>query len=145
MTDARLDDLVWTEVRPNYAPRTPLPPVEFAADRVAALPRLRYGKRANHGAGVVGWWAVLHKHPVRGYAAGPFPDCAEALRYYRASPYGGGKWDGPEPVNTCHACSDGECFWEWCPQLRDNEPAATGRHCPLDRGCARCCMEECAC
>lgn len=35
----------------------------------------------------------------------------------------------------CHASgrnSDGECVWEACPQTRDNEPRATGRHCPLD-------------
>lgn len=27
---------------------------------------------------------------------------------------------------------DGDCAWEGCPQLRDGEPEATGRHCPLD-------------
>lgn len=32
----------------------------------------------------------------------------------------------------CHAGKDGECTWEGCPQLRDDEPAATGRHCPRD-------------
>lgn len=32
----------------------------------------------------------------------------------------------------CHAGSDGECFWTDCPQLRDGEPVASGRHCPLD-------------
>lgn len=36
--------------------------------------------------------------------------------------------DGP----GCHAGKDGECNWEGCPQLRDGEPAATGRHCPRD-------------
>jgi hypothetical protein len=37
---------------------------------------------------------------------------------------------GPE---RCHADRDGDC-WETsvCPQLRDGEPKATGRHCPLD-------------
>lgn len=52
-----------------------------------------------------------------------------------------------EIVNQCHACRDGECFWEQCPQLRDNEPAATGRHCPLDVGCGRCghAEENCSC
>jgi hypothetical protein len=34
--------------------------------------------------------------------------------------------------NRCHAHSDGECFWKECPQLRDKEPEASGRHCPLD-------------
>jgi hypothetical protein len=34
--------------------------------------------------------------------------------------------------NTCHADGDGHCTWEECPQLRDSEPAKSGRHCPLD-------------
>lgn len=34
--------------------------------------------------------------------------------------------------NYCHAGRDGECNWVGCPQLRDGEPEATGRHCPLD-------------
>lgn len=34
----------------------------------------------------------------------------------------------------CHAGQDGECEWHECPQLRDKEPATTGRHCPLDSG-----------
>lgn len=33
---------------------------------------------------------------------------------------------------SCHGCSDGDCYWELCPQLRDNEPKTSGRHCPLD-------------
>ena len=32
----------------------------------------------------------------------------------------------------CQSNGDGDCEWEGCPQLRDNEPTATGRHCPLD-------------
>lgn len=32
----------------------------------------------------------------------------------------------------CHADRDGECSHKDCPQLRDSEPGATGRHCPLD-------------
>lgn len=32
----------------------------------------------------------------------------------------------------CRAGSDGDCAWVKCPQLRDNEPATTGRHCPMD-------------
>jgi hypothetical protein len=31
----------------------------------------------------------------------------------------------------CHAGKDGDCLWEKCPQLRDNEPRLSGRHCPL--------------
>lgn len=33
---------------------------------------------------------------------------------------------------SCHADRDGDCHHHDCPQLRDNEPAATGRHCPYD-------------
>jgi hypothetical protein len=32
----------------------------------------------------------------------------------------------------CKSSRDGECVWKDCPQLRDREPDATGRHCPLD-------------
>lgn len=32
----------------------------------------------------------------------------------------------------CHADRDGDCFWKDCPQLRENEPLKSGRHCPLD-------------
>jgi len=40
-----------------------------------------------------------------------------------------------EPVKEltgCMAGKDGECYHRLCPQNRDNEPEATGRHCPLD-------------
>lgn len=41
--------------------------------------------------------------------------------------------DPPKPAQeTCYAALDGECNWKPCPQLRDNEPATSGRHCPLD-------------
>lgn len=34
----------------------------------------------------------------------------------------------------CRASSDdGFCAWRRCPQVRDGEPGATGRHCPYDR------------
>jgi len=39
------------------------------------------------------------------------------------------------PIQTLKRCAagrDGECHHAQCPQLRDNEPAATGRHCPMD-------------
>jgi hypothetical protein len=32
----------------------------------------------------------------------------------------------------CHAAKDGECAWSECPQIRDGEPLASGRHCPID-------------
>jgi len=43
------------------------------------------------------------------------------------------KYDhGSRSITHCQADCDGDCAWEHCPQLRDNEPFATGRHCPLD-------------
>jgi hypothetical protein len=39
-----------------------------------------------------------------------------------------------ESFAGCHAGRDGECNWDRCPQNRDNEPAKSGRHCPLDQG-----------
>jgi hypothetical protein len=36
------------------------------------------------------------------------------------------------PLKGCAAARDGDCSHSECPQLRDNEPHATGRHCPLD-------------
>ena len=35
-------------------------------------------------------------------------------------------------LERCHGASDGDCFYSRCPQLRDDEPKRTGRHCPLD-------------
>jgi len=32
----------------------------------------------------------------------------------------------------CHADRDGACDWTHCPQIKDNEPRASGRHCPRD-------------
>jgi hypothetical protein len=37
-----------------------------------------------------------------------------------------------KPLARCSAARDGDCTHPDCPQLRDNEPRATGRHCPLD-------------
>lgn len=36
-------------------------------------------------------------------------------------------------LTRCAAGRDGECGHKACPQLRDNEPAKSGRHCPLDQ------------
>lgn len=38
----------------------------------------------------------------------------------------------PHGTVFCRADDDGDCKYTLCPQLRDNEPAATGRHCPFD-------------
>lgn len=37
-----------------------------------------------------------------------------------------------KPLTRCAAARDGDCSHAQCPQLRDNEPHATGRHCPID-------------
>lgn len=43
---------------------------------------------------------------------------------------------GAAPLTRCAAGRDGECGHAQCPQLRDGEPRATGRHFPLDsEGC----------
>jgi hypothetical protein len=38
----------------------------------------------------------------------------------------------PKPLTRCAAARDGDCTHAQCPQLRDGEPRATGRHCPID-------------
>jgi hypothetical protein len=40
--------------------------------------------------------------------------------------------EGAKPLTRCAAARDGDCSHAQCPQLRDGEPRATGRHCPLD-------------
>jgi hypothetical protein len=35
-------------------------------------------------------------------------------------------------LTRCRADDDGMCGWREDPQLRDGEPARTGRHCPWD-------------
>lgn len=48
--------------------------------------------------------------------------------------------DDPKPrydmqgryFTRCQADCDGECNWKDCPQIMDDEPYKTGRHCPLD-------------
>ena len=42
----------------------------------------------------------------------------------------GGEWR--RILTRCQAGGDGDCIAKQCPQLRDGEPRATGRHCPLD-------------
>jgi hypothetical protein len=44
---------------------------------------------------------------------------------------GRGLYVAGEPL--CRADRDGECFWHRCPQIRDDEPKKSGRHCPYDR------------
>lgn len=35
-------------------------------------------------------------------------------------------------LTRCKADRDGDCSASGCPQLRDNEPHTSGRHCPID-------------
>ena len=42
--------------------------------------------------------------------------------------------DEAEKLSSCAAGRDGDCVHAHCPQLRDGEPQASGRHCPLDTG-----------
>lgn len=37
----------------------------------------------------------------------------------------------PRFRGQCRSEEDGDCDWEGCPQLRDGEPAKSGRSCPL--------------
>lgn len=34
-------------------------------------------------------------------------------------------------LSKCASQRDGDCYHKLCPQLRDNEPQATGRSCPI--------------
>lgn len=47
-------------------------------------------------------------------------------------PVGQNDQGGSAALTRCAAARDGECRHANCPQLRDNEPKASGRHCPLD-------------
>lgn len=95
--------------------------------------------------GVVNWprqrqvleiWAEEHStySDMRGYMSGAITraleyldmfakdnaDCLKAIdKLMNEAPY-------------CHAAQDGDCAWKGCLQIRDGEPEATGRHCPLD-------------
>lgn len=42
------------------------------------------------------------------------------------------------PLIHCRASSDGECNASHCPQLIENEPYKSGRHCPIDVECYYC-------
>jgi hypothetical protein len=51
----------------------------------------------------------------------------------RATPPSTGEKPAARPLTRCAAGRDGDCSHERCPQNRDGEPLATGRHCPIDR------------
>lgn len=67
-------------------------------------------------------------HIGRMLKTGIGPTLFYGLRAYLSDSYP--SWE--PPVSSCHASSDGECRWIHCPQLQDDEPASTGRHCPID-------------
>lgn len=67
--------------------------------------------------------------------AGGWGHCAAQLAYViRALGDAAPVYDRHATLGTtqCHSNNDGECSWSGCPQLRDGEPNASGRHCPLD-------------
>lgn len=84
--------------------------------------------------GLTGW--VHTKETAEAWADG----YNTALKQYRsvlrmlAAPQRAAQLDGGqgEGLKRCAAGRDGECRHKGCPQLRDNEPAKSGRHCPLD-------------
>lgn len=45
---------------------------------------------------------------------------------------GAGIADAGKPLTRCAAGRDGECNHPQCPQIRDDEPKKSGRHCPVD-------------
>jgi len=57
-------------------------------------------------------------------------DYTEKAKGARAAQLDGGQ---EAALTRCAAGRDGECGHKACPQLRDNEPAKSGRHCPLDQ------------
>jgi hypothetical protein len=71
---------------------------------------------------------------------GDFRRAAEAIAGLDAAPAPAGDPANPplklhweqRRMTRCQADED-DCDWEHCPQIRDGEPRATGRHCPLDR------------
>ena len=67
-----------------------------------------------------------------GYSMGPAAKAEWALRSILASQQPADQPAEKKPLVRCAASRDGDCTHPECPQLRDNEPHATGRHCPID-------------
>jgi len=62
------------------------------------------------------------------YGRVPFADDKSPSQKADDSQKGG----GTKQLTRCAADQDGDCSHAQCPQLRDGEPAKSGRHCPLD-------------
>jgi len=99
----------------------------------------RFGKRCECAAAAVG--GLLNAEAQRTaklLGSGVFVRAAHAIAAYpfeRVTPLerevrNGIVLDGV--LTSCAAGKDGECAHKHCPQLRDNEPHKSGRHCPLD-------------
>ncbi len=78
-------------------------------------------------------WAAVHPHSRR--------DAPNNLRMFLVEQHVCDHVETDEPVDLlldltprpgCHADGDDYCEWSKCPQLRDNEPYRSHRHCPLD-------------
>lgn len=67
-------------------------------------------------------------------------ECERAARLVRGEPGASHRQVQVDHLaaDRCHADRDGDCNWSGCPQAKAGEPAATGRHCPLDREPEEC-------
>jgi hypothetical protein len=72
-------------------------------------------------------------------------EAREFIRLQSIAPDSARSWGAaalqPQPLDgvptdilkRCQANNDGECYHAACPQLRDDEPKKSRRHCPLDQ------------
>ncbi|WP_314439460.1 hypothetical protein [Massilia timonae] len=75
---------------------------------------------------------ILRRIGTAGKVVGTYcPMCKKSHRIKAGQPRMP-KGSATRELNRCAAGRDGECGHAQCPQLRDNEPRTSGRHCPLD-------------
>jgi len=79
--------------------------------------------------GVLEWFVTRHTRPNGIMQMRKFQKWAVDMV---ASQVASHDTQGSTPLTRCAAGRDGECGHAQCPQLRDGEPAKSGRHCPLD-------------